>query len=92
MANRWSVAAAVWNLPAAGSETFRPVLRVIPAALDPGRRELSGNIKFRQRAVGILVGNREKQGCPILEFWKTNGGLLALGLEKVYDNVMNDKV
>jgi len=68
--NRWSVAAAVWNLLAAGLETFRPVLGVRPAALDPGRRELSGDIKFRQRPVGILVENREKQGCPILRFGK----------------------
>ena len=87
MVNRWSVAAAVWNLLAAGSETFRPVLRVRPAALDLGRSELFGDIKFQREAVGILVGNREKQGCPILGFWflgfrKKNGGLLALGLEK----------
>ena len=69
MVNRWSVAAAICNLPAAGSETFRPVLRVRPTTLDPRRRELSGDIKFRRRAVGILVGNRKKQGCPILGFW-----------------------
>ena len=61
MVNRWSVAAAVWTLPAAGSETFRPVLRVIPAALDPGKRELSGVIKFRRMAVRILVGNQKNK-------------------------------
>ena len=63
MVNRWSVAMAVWNLSAAGSKTFRPVLRVRPAALDPGRRELSGDIKFWRRAVGILVGNRENKAA-----------------------------
>ena len=66
--NRWSVVAAVWNLLAVGLETFLPVLGVRPTALDPGRRELSGDIKFQPRTVGILVGNQEKQGCPILGF------------------------
>ena len=51
--NRWSVAGVVSNILAAGSETFRPVLRVRPAALDPSRRELSKDIKFWRRAVRI---------------------------------------
>ena len=68
MVNRWSVAAAVWNLPAAGSKTFRPVLRVRLAAFDPGRRDVSEDIKFMWREVGILVRNWEKQSCPILGF------------------------